>query len=139
MPIEQAVEIFVARKPIFDRQRQLHGYEFLYCSDHASNEFDGAKASVATKQVISNTLLSVGLENILCGKKAFLNFNQHLLNDGLYLSLPRQATVIEILQSVEPCADLLALCRTIMNRVTPSRSMTLFPVRNSNRSPISLN
>ena len=112
MPIEQIVEVFVARQPIFDRQRQLYGYELLYRSKPAGNQFDGTEASAATKQVIS-TLLSIGLENILCGKKGFLNFNQALLSDGLYLSLPRQATVIEILESVEPNSGVLALCRSI--------------------------
>jgi c-di-GMP-related signal transduction protein len=112
MPIEQVVEVFVARQPIFDRQRRLYGYELLYRSKRAGNQFDGTEASTATKQVIS-TLLSIGLENILCGKKAFLNFNQDLLSDGLYLSLPRQTTVIEILESVEPNSDILALCRSI--------------------------
>ena len=112
MPIEQLVEVFVARQPIFYRQRQLYGYELLYRSKPAGNQFDGTEASAATKQVIS-TLLSIGLENILCGKKAFLNFNQDLLSDGLYLSLPRQATVIEILESVEPNSNVLALCRSI--------------------------
>jgi c-di-GMP-related signal transduction protein len=113
VPIEQTVEVFVARQPIFDRQRQLYGYELLYRSEKASNQFDGTEASLATKQVISNTLLSIGLENILCGKKAFLNFNHRLLSDGLHLSLPRQATVIEILETVEPTADLIALCSCI--------------------------
>src|ERR1700733_6002372 len=110
MPIQPTVEVFVARQPIFDRRRQLYGYELLYRSEQGCNQFDGTEASIATKQVISSTLLSIGLENILCGKKAFLNFNQSLLNDGLHLSLPRQAMVIEILESVEPNSGLLALC-----------------------------
>ena len=107
------MEAFVARQPIFDRQRQLYGYELLYRSRPGQDEFDGTEAYTATQQVISSTLLSIGLENILCGKKAFLNFNHRLLRDGYYLTLPRQATVIEILESVEPNADLLALCRSI--------------------------
>ena len=107
------VEVLVARQPIFNRQRQLYGYELLYRSQLASNEFDGTEASTATKHVISSTLLSIGLENVLCGKKAFLNFDYRLLSDEIYLSLPRQATVIEILESVEPSADLLALCRSV--------------------------
>ena len=85
----------------------------MYRSRQGQNEFDGTEAYSATQQVISSTLLSIGLENILCGKKAFLNFNHRLLRDGYYLTLPRQATVIEILESVEPNADLLALCRSI--------------------------
>jgi EAL and modified HD-GYP domain-containing signal transduction protein len=110
------VEVFVARQPIFDRHGRLYGYELLYRSDQARNQFDGTEASAATKHVISTTLLSIGLENILCGKKAFLNFNHSLLSDGMHLSLPRQATVIEILESVEPTSDLICLCRAIRKR-----------------------
>jgi hypothetical protein len=43
------VEVFVARQPIFDRQRQLYGYELLYRSKQASNQFDGTEASLATR------------------------------------------------------------------------------------------
>ena len=112
-PIEQVVDVFVARQPILDRQRQLYGYELLYRSVENCNQFDGTDATSATKQVISGTLLSIGLENILCGKKAFLNFNHRLLSDGLHLSMPRHATVIEILETVEPNADFIALCNSI--------------------------
>ena len=107
------MDVFVARQAIFDRKRQLHAYELLYRSDAARNEFDGTDAAAATRQVISSTLLSIGLENILCGKKAFLNFDHRLLSDGMHLSLPRQAIVIEILESVQPTADLIALCQSI--------------------------
>ena len=108
-----SVNIFVARQPVFDRQRQLYGYELLYRSDAVRNEFDGTEASAATQHVISNSLLSIGLENILGGKKAFVNFDQNLLSDGIHLSLPRATTVIEILESVEPSASLIALVQRI--------------------------
>ncbi len=107
------MDVFVARQPIFDRKRQLYAYELLYRSDATRNEFDGTDSAVATRHVISSTLLSIGLENVLCGKKAFLNFDHRLLRDGMHLSLPRQAIVIEILETVQPTADLIALCRTI--------------------------
>ena len=107
------MDVFVARQPIFDRQWRVYGYELLYRSGPLENEFDGTDSTIATQQVISNTLLSIGLENIVGGKKAFLNFDRSLLNDRIYLSLPREATVIEILESVEPTADLIELCRSI--------------------------
>ena len=107
------MEAFVARQPIFDRQREIYGYELLYRSDPSISHFDGTEATLATKQVISSTLLTIGLENILCGKKAFINFNERLLSDGVHQSLPRREIVIEILESVEPTADLIALCRGI--------------------------
>jgi c-di-GMP-related signal transduction protein len=107
------VDVFIARQPIFDRHRQLYGYELLYRSSLARNQFDGTEDYAATTQVLSNVLLSIGQENILCGKKAFLNFNHRLLSDGLHRSLPRHAIVIEILETVEPNSDLIALCRSI--------------------------
>jgi c-di-GMP-related signal transduction protein len=107
------VDVFVARQPIFDRQWRVYGYELLYRSSQSDNKFDGTDSATATKQVISNTLLSIGLENIACGKKAFLNFDRSLLNEGIYLSLPREVTVIEILESVEPTVDLIELCKAI--------------------------
>ncbi len=110
------MEVFVARQPIFDRKGQLYAYELLYRSGSVCNEFDGSDAGAATRQVIASTLLSIGLENILCGTKAFLNFDHRLLSDRMHLSLPRQAIVIEILESVEPTADLIALCRSIHNQ-----------------------
>ena len=107
------MEVFVARQPVFDRHLQIYGYELLYRSDPSRNQFDGTEATSATQQLISSTLLSVGFEKILGGKKAFVNFNERLLREGALSSLPREETVIEILESVEPTADLIGLCRAI--------------------------
>jgi c-di-GMP-related signal transduction protein len=107
------MEVFVARQAIFDRQRQLYGYELLFRSGGVSNQFDGTEAGSATTQVIAGALLSIGLENLVRGKKAFLNFDQSLLLGGLHLSIPKESIVIEILETVEPDADLLAVCRSL--------------------------
>ena len=55
----------MARQPIFDRSRELIAYELLFRSDSVRNEFNGTEAASATTQVISNTLLSIGWENML--------------------------------------------------------------------------
>jgi EAL and modified HD-GYP domain-containing signal transduction protein len=110
------VDAFIARQPIFDRHRQVYGYELLFRSDPALNQFDGTEDSAATKQVLAGALLSIGLENLVGGKRAFLNFNHQLLSEGMHLSLPARATVIEILESVEPNSGLIALCRGIHER-----------------------
>ncbi|MGA2116982.1 MAG: HDOD domain-containing protein [Bryobacteraceae bacterium] len=107
------MEALLARQPIFDRNRLVYGYELLYRSDRAQNEFDGTESALATKRVIANTIMSIGLDNILGDKKGFVNFDQRLLSEGIYLSLPRQAAVIEILETVAPTADLIALCRAV--------------------------
>jgi len=107
------MEIFVARQAIFDRRRKLEAYELLYRANGDVNAFDGSEASSATQQVISSTLLGLGLDHVVGGKKAFLNFDRRLLFEGAHLSLPRDQVVIEILETVEPSPDLVDLCRQI--------------------------
>jgi c-di-GMP-related signal transduction protein len=107
------MEALVARQAIFDRKRQLYAYELLYRSDATRQEFDGTDAAAATGRVISNTVLSIGLESLLGGKKAFLNFDHRLLKDGMHLALPRQSVVLEILETVDPTPDLIALCQSV--------------------------
>src|SRR5580658_4770528 len=107
------MDVFVARQPIFDRTRQLYAYELLFRSDEVHNEYNGADSSSATTQVIANSLLTFGLENVACGKKVFLNFDYSLLMGGMHAVLPRETTVLEILESVEPNDELIAACRDL--------------------------
>ncbi len=107
------MEVLVARQAIFDSRRNLHGYELLFRSDAGRNEFDGTEAAAATMQVLSNTLMSAGVDTLLGGKKAFVNFDHRLLAEKMHLSLPRESLVIEILETVAPTADLVALCQSV--------------------------
>jgi EAL and modified HD-GYP domain-containing signal transduction protein len=107
------MDVFVARQPIFDRTRQLYAYELLFRSDDIHNEFDGTDSSSATTQVIANSLLTFGLENVACGKRVFLNFDHSLLMGGFHAILPRETTVLEILESVEPNEQLIAACQDL--------------------------
>src|ERR1700688_1808239 len=101
------MEVFVARQAIFDRNNQVYAYELLYRSDDVNNKFDGTEAASATAQVVANSLLSVGVDNLLCGKKAFVNFDRNLLIGGFQAILPPETLVIEILETVEPDTDVL--------------------------------
>ena len=105
------VDVLVARQPIFDNRRSVYGYELLFRSSETKNHFDGTDASTTTQQVISGVLLSIGLDQVVCGKKAFVNFDDRLLTDGMHLDLPPKLTVIEILETVKPTAELVTLCR----------------------------
>ncbi len=110
------MDVLLARQAIFDRKRKVYGYELLYRANAASSGFDGNDARGATKQVLSNTLMSLGAENVLNGKKAFVNFDDGLLHEQLYALLPRDSIVIEILETVKPTADLAALCLKILEQ-----------------------
>ena len=107
------MDVFVARQPIFDRARELYAYELLFRSDDEHNEFPTSETDSATTQVIANTLLTIGLQNVACGKKAFLNVDRDLLMGGLHSILPQETIVLEILESVEPSDELIAACREL--------------------------
>ena len=53
------------------------------------NEFDGTEGGLATQQVLANSLLVIGLENLVGTKKAFVNFGRGPLLQGWHASLPR--------------------------------------------------
>src|ERR1700691_3416395 len=107
------MDALVARQAIFDRDRRVHGYELLFRSDAGRNEFDGTEAGLATQQVLANSLLVIGLENLVGTKKAFVNFGRGPLLQGWHASLPRESTVMEVLESVEPDAEVLEACRKL--------------------------
>lgn len=96
------MEVFVARQPIFDRNRKVWGYELLFRSAASQNRYDGTEATSATRQVISNGMLSIGFDKLLRGKHACINFGREMLLQDLYTSLPHQTTVIELTEDIEP-------------------------------------
>src|SRR4051812_16283437 len=103
---------FVARQAIFDRKQNVYAYELLFRSS-TTDEFDGSEASLATSQVIANTVFSIGLDNMLSGKRAFINFGRHLLLGDWTTMLPAASVVIEVLESVEPDSEVLDACRNL--------------------------
>jgi len=105
------MDVFVARQPIFDRQRHLYAYKLLYRSAGSQNSADDDPT--AAIQVLANTLLAIGIENLVCGKRAFIKFDRSLLLGGLHTVLPPEILVIELLHSVEPDTEVLAVCRDL--------------------------
>jgi c-di-GMP-related signal transduction protein len=107
------MDVLVARQAIFDRDRRVYGYELLFRSQPGQNEFDGTEAGLATRQVLANSLLVIGLENLVGAKKAFVNFGRGPLLQGWHSALPRESTVIELLESVEPDPEVIEACRKL--------------------------
>jgi c-di-GMP-related signal transduction protein len=110
---ETTMDVFVARQPIFDRASQLYAYELLFRSGDVHNHCDATDSASATTQVIANSLLTIGLENVVCGKKAFINFDHGLLAGGVHSMLPPETVVLEILETVDPTDDLIAMCQEL--------------------------
>ncbi len=103
-------EVFVARQPIFDCHTRVYAYEVLYRST-ICDVSDFSDGDQATRSVIANIFLHIGLQRITGGKKAFINFTQNLLLEEIPLKLPKDLAVIEILEDVLPEEELIRACR----------------------------
>ncbi|MBZ5594049.1 MAG: HDOD domain-containing protein [Acidobacteriia bacterium] len=109
---QNVMEVFVARQPIFDRQQRVYGYELLF-RPQLDSTAAGTASSMASLQVITNSLLSIGVETLLAGARAFINFPEQLLTDERALSLPPSIAVIEILETVKVGPAVIAACRSL--------------------------
>ncbi len=91
------MDVFLARQPIFDRDLNIYGYELLYRqSNQAGNkEFDD---DLATAEVLYNSFLLIGIDDLTNGTRAFINFSKALINSDVPLMLPKQRIVVEVLE-----------------------------------------
>ena len=92
-------DFFIGRQQIFDSNLEIFAYELLFRGNH----FDLSApegATHATNQVISDTILQIGLNEIVGKYKAFINFTDQNLLEKTPLHLPKERIVIEILETV---------------------------------------
>ncbi len=105
---------FVARQPIFDRERRLVGYELLYRSHLAATTSAGSATPV---QMSSSTLvhgvLDIGLDQLTGPVPAWVNVPRDLLLSGSLDVLSPKRVVLEILETVTPDADVIAACQRL--------------------------
>jgi len=101
--------VYVARQPIFDQDRNIHAYELLF-RDGTANYVPDIDGDVATTTLLSNTFFAIGMNTLAGGHRTFINFTQNLLEKKVPLLLPNDTTVIEILEDVTPSRGLVAAC-----------------------------
>jgi EAL and modified HD-GYP domain-containing signal transduction protein len=98
---------FVARQPILDLQGKVHGYELLFrAGPEASFRGDG---NFATRTMLDNTVI-FGLDKLTVGLPAFVNCTLESLTERFVDVSPPSLTVLEILETLEPIPELVALC-----------------------------
>jgi len=98
---------YVARQPILDLRGKIHGYELLYRKGTEKAFFGDCE--LASRTVLDDTVL-FGVERFTAGSLAFINCTSETLTDNLVSVLPSKLAVLELLETVEPSADLIAAC-----------------------------
>ena len=99
-PLQAAL---IGRQPIYGEDIRVFAYELLYRSEGCSNQATFLDGDSATANVLLNTFLEIGLEQVVGRKhKAFINITRSFLLQRLCHTLPANRVVLEILEDIEP-------------------------------------
>jgi c-di-GMP-related signal transduction protein len=109
------MDVFVARQPIFTRNRKLYAYELLFRSG-MSNGFPGLDGNIATSSLLSSSFFTVGIEKISGGRKSFINFTEELLIRGTPTLFPHNKIIVEILETVQPTEKIIEVCKGLLSK-----------------------
>ena len=109
------MDAFVARQPIFNRHKKIYAYELLFRDGMANfcPEVDGDQASC---NLLANTFLNIGIDELTGGRLAFVNFTQDLLVRQIPALFPRDTIMVEILEDVRPEPALIDACRQMVDK-----------------------
>jgi len=110
------MEIFIARQPIFDRSERVVGYELLYRASAGADRAEGVDPDRMAHDVLLGSIFGAGLPRIVQDAAAFVNAPRSLLLSGALDLLDPRTVVIELLETVEPDADVLAACEALVAR-----------------------
>jgi EAL and modified HD-GYP domain-containing signal transduction protein len=109
------MDVYVARQPIFRRDKRLYAYELLF-RDNLTNIFPDIDGDSATSKLLFNSFLTIGMEKICGRKKAFINFTEDMLVKRVPLMFSKDKIVVEILEDVEPEVEVINACREIAEK-----------------------
>jgi c-di-GMP-related signal transduction protein len=105
------MDIYLVRKPIFDRQQQVIAYEILGRAQLPDSE-EISLTSLPTC-VAADVVLLIGLHRITRGKKAFIRCDPNAVTEEMKTQLPPSMVIIEVLGQDQPDDLLVAACKRL--------------------------
>jgi c-di-GMP-related signal transduction protein len=106
------MDAFLARQPIFDKDMKIYGYELLHRRS-GNNFFSGIDDDQATIELIYNTFLVMGLQDLTDGTNAFINFSKKIIDSDVPFLLPKQNIIVEVLEREEVTPATVDACKRI--------------------------
>lgn len=103
---------YAARQPILDKNKNLYAYELLF-RDSIDNVFPDIDGDEATTRMIEASNFNMGLSEFTGNKPAFINFTLETLKKGYPETLTPDDVVVEVLETVKPGKQLLAICKDL--------------------------
>ena len=103
MPMER---VLVSRQPIYRPDMREFGYELLF-RDSERDEAIFTDGEQATADILVNTFMDIGLNELVGKNLAFINFERNMILGSYCESLPRDRVVLEILETIIPDSILI--------------------------------
>ncbi len=101
---------YVARQPIFDRDKKVIAYEILFRSGFDKLVADFSDHDGASSKTLADSFLLFDIKDLAGGKKAFINFSRNILLSDSAAAFPPDLMVLELLETIEPDKDVLDAC-----------------------------
>jgi EAL and modified HD-GYP domain-containing signal transduction protein len=105
---------FIARQPILDRNKEIFAYELLF-RDGKNNCYPSEERDEATTKLIAKNYQTLGLDDISCSKKSFINFQHETLMSGLPASLDPENIVVDLVAGRCVDSSLIDMCKHVKN------------------------
>ena len=98
-------EIFVGRQPIYTRDLEVYAYELM---PHLTSDTDKTlSADTITSQVIINSFMEIGIDNLVGKETAFLTLTEHFLHSDYELPLPADKVILKIPSNISITPELV--------------------------------
>jgi len=105
-------EFFLARQPILGRDQRLVAFELLFRAAPEHEDAQLTDYAAATATVIAHAS-QLGMEQVVGEQLAFVNVDEVVLKSDFVRFLPPDRVILEILETVEPNAEVLARVREL--------------------------
>lgn len=109
------MDVYVARQAIFNINKEVVAYELLFRNTNI-NEFISIKNVNPTLEVIRNSFFLIGFNKITGGKKAFINFDEELIDLEFIERFSKDHLAIEILETVKPDNRIVECCKRLKEK-----------------------
>jgi len=98
--------LFIARQPIYNRDKEVMGYELLYRNStvNQANISDGDEASCIT---ILNSFMHIGIDNIAGSAYAFINLPREFIVNETMTPMFHEQAVLEVLEDIQPDPEVI--------------------------------
>lgn len=107
--VAHSESVHVARQPVFDREMNIWGYELLFRHSAQSATARINDGDEATSRVIVDGFGLV-MDLLAPAQKVLINYPAAMLLQGTPRVLPAEMAVVEILETVQPTPEILAIC-----------------------------